>query len=89
MNNDLVYPEEKSHTHKATLTVCSDGPKGMISLKINWDPEITGSTVEELGYLPAAYQFIQDFIVPAINEAYMEWEVKPMMNLQPASEKRN
>ena len=87
MNEEL--PEELEYTHKAVLTVYSNGSNNMISVKVSWEPPITPEEIQEAGYLPASYQFIQDYMLPAIEEAYLEWEVKPMMMLESPSEYNN
>lgn len=77
------------YTHKATMTVFSNGPTKEISLRIKWDPDIEGVDIKELGYLPSSYQFIEEYILPAIEEAYMAWTVGPLLNAESPSEYNN
>lgn len=81
--------EEAEHTHKATITLYSNGPADMVSIKVQWEPDIQGVDIKELGYLPAAYQFVEAYMLPAIEEGYMDWEVSPMMMLESPSERKN
>lgn len=82
-------PEELDHTHKAVLTVYSNGPAKMVSIKIHWEPEMDGNEIVRLGYLPASYEFIQDYVLPIIEKAYMDWEVKPLLDLPSPSKWKN
>ena len=82
-------PEERVHTHKAVLTVYSNGDSNMISVKVNWDPKMDGDDVKALGYLPAAYGFVEDYLLPAIEEAYLEWEAGPLLNAESPSKWNN
>lgn len=80
----INIPEEKlPHTHKVTMTLYSNGPEEMVSVRVKWDPDVEGKHISEIGFLPAAYQFLQEFIVPAIEEGYMKWSGEPMILLQP------
>lgn len=76
---------EAPFTHKVTLTLSSDGPENMIQVKVHWEPDIEGKTIEEIGFLPASYQFMQEYILPAVEQGYMDWLVNPMMNIEPPS----
>jgi hypothetical protein len=84
-----IGTEETEHTHKATLTVYSNGKKEMISVKVQLEPDVEGVSIEELGYLPAAYQFMEEYIFPAIEAAYMDWQIKPMLALESPSKWNN
>jgi hypothetical protein len=86
---DVALEEERAHTHKAVLTVYSNGSSNMISVKVNWEPKIDQEAVEELGYLPAAYGFVEDYLLPAIEEAYLEWEAGPLLHAESPSKWTN
>lgn len=85
----VVPEEERVHTHKAVLTVYSNGSSNMISVKVNWEPRLTGEDVAELGYLPASYGFVEDYLLPAIEEAYLEWEAGPLLHAESPSKWNN
>ena len=82
---------EPTFTHKATLTVTSNEDNGEVHVKVTWTPDIDGAAIEALGYMPAAYNFIQTYVVPMLDEAYgrigipadaedweyPEWEITP------------
>lgn len=82
-------PEERAHTHKAILTVYSNGDNNMISVKVRWDPPMNEESIQELGYLPAAYGFVEDYLLPAIEEAYLEWEAGPLLHAESPSQWKN
>ena len=81
--------EEPTFTHKATLTVYSNGDDDMVSVKMVWDPDLTGMNIQDLGYLPASYQMVEEFLLPALEEAYMKSEVEPMMAMESPSQRKH
>lgn len=60
------------HTHKATLTVYSDEESPDVWIKVDWDPKLDKEAIVALGYMPAAYAFIQEHVVPMLEKAYRE-----------------
>jgi hypothetical protein len=76
---------EPEHTHKAIMTVYSNGPNDDISVQIKWDPDLGGIDISVLGYLPAAYQLIEAYILPALEEAYLSSEDVAMQRSPPTS----
>lgn len=74
-----------AYTHKATLQVFSNGQDNLISVRVFFDPDMEGTDVEKLGYFPAAYQFMGQFIVPAIEEGYLEWAAGPLYQMESPS----
>lgn len=58
--------------HKATLICTSVGDGDEVQVEVRWSPDIDGTGVEELGYLPASFRFLQDYILPALEVALME-----------------
>lgn len=90
MTNDKdVGAEEITYTHKATLTIYSNGPKEMVSVKVEFDPDVEGVSIQELGYLPASYKLMEEYVFPAVEEAKFEWEIKPMLALESPSKYNN
>lgn len=81
--------KEQPYTHKAVMTVTSNGDDNAVAVSIKWDPNIDGVGIQELGYLPASYQMIEQYILPALEEAYLEWELDPMMKLDSPSKYDN
>lgn len=77
------------HTHKAIMTVYSNADDPTVSVRVEWEPDVTSKVVEDLGYLPASSQFIQQYVLPAIEEAYMANEVEPMLALESPSKRVN
>lgn len=59
-------------THTAVLICTSIGAGEDVQVEVRWNPDIEGEDVEELGYLPASYKFIQDYILPALENALLE-----------------
>lgn len=66
----MSKPEIPPHTHKATLSIFSSDDNSDVWIRLEWDPPMTGEDVTELGYMPAAYDFVQEYIVPALDAAY-------------------
>lgn len=89
MTDEVELTEEREHTHKAILTVYSNGNSNMISVKVNWEPKLEGDDIVALGYLPAAYAFVEDYLLPAIDEAYLEWEAGPLLHADSPSRYNN
>jgi hypothetical protein len=77
--------EEIKHTHKVTLTAYSDGPEESVNITVKWDPDLEGVDIEALGYLPASFEFLQKFILPAIDAAFQEYVEDPMMAIESPS----
>ncbi len=89
VNKDVGFPEEIVHTHKATITVFSNGENEMITVRVSFAPDMDGADIEALGYEPAAFGFVQDYIIPAIDEAQLEWEAGPLLELPSPSRYNN
>lgn len=76
MTGDPVF------THRATMTISSNEAGEDVHVKVVWAPDIDGAAIEALGYMPAAYRFVQQYLVPALEEAYNssgypEWDITP------------
>lgn len=63
---------EPAFTHKATVTFTSDGINDDVAIKIEWSPDLDGQDITKIGYLPASYQFVQQYVLPMIEDAFME-----------------
>lgn len=59
-------------THKAVLTLTSVGRSDDVEVSIQWEPVMNREDLQKLGYLPAAFQFIQTYILPALESAATE-----------------
>lgn len=86
---ETVNLEEVSFTHKTVVTVYSNGDSEMVSVKVELEPDMTGEDIEQLGYMPAAYTMLEDYLYPAIQQAKLEWEENPIRNAIPASNSIN
>lgn len=73
-----------NHTHKATLTIYSDSVDPDVWIQLEWDPQITGADIQQLGYLPAAFGFVQEHVVPMLDNAYSKTQDE-LANAEPAS----
>lgn len=58
--------------HTAVLICSSIGDSEDVQVEVRWSPDMEGSDVEELGYLPASFRFLQDYILPALEQAMVE-----------------
>lgn len=83
---ELKIPE---HTHKVTVTLYSKNDEKGVWLSASWEPDVDGADIEALGYIPASYLFMQEYIAPAIEEGYFQWSVDPMTVMESPSDTRN
>lgn len=81
--------EKVPFTHRAIITICSNGPEPEVNITVAFDPDQEGKTIEQLGYLPACFELVQDYIVPAINRAYMDWAMNPLLQMESPSDYDN
>lgn len=58
-------------THKATITISSEGPSPSVHVDLDWTPDLDEFDPRELGYMPAAFQFLQDHILPILERAML------------------
>jgi hypothetical protein len=56
-------------THKATITISSEGPSPSVHVELDWSPELDKFDPRELGYTPAAFQFLEAHILPILERA--------------------
>lgn len=76
-------------THKATFKVFSNGNDGMVSVRVFFDPPMEGKDFKELGYFPPAFQFMEEFIIPAIEQGWEEWAAGPLYSMESPSQYDN
>lgn len=59
-------------THTVTVAIGSNNDSPDIYIAISSSPEMSGESVDKNnGHIPAAWDFVNDVIVPAIEEAIM------------------
>lgn len=81
--------ENFPHTHAAVMTIASSGEDNNVAVEIRWEPELEGTEVEDLGYLPASYKFVQAYVMPMLEEVFMNEEYPELQELNPDSSTRN
>lgn len=52
-------------THRATITVTSQEDDPEVRLEVKWEPTIDGEDIEDQGYIPAAYHFVESVLIAA------------------------
>lgn len=57
---------------QVSLVCTSVADDDNVQVEVKWSPDMEGTDIEELGYLPASYRFLQDHILPALTEAFLE-----------------
>lgn len=62
--------DKDNTTYTATIIISSTGKNNDVSLSIEWSPELNKQEIDNIGFLPASFQFVEEFIVPALEEAY-------------------
>ena len=70
MTSELQSSGDNKYT--AVLLCSSIGDSEDVQVEIRWSPDMEGTDVQKLGYLPASYRFLQDFILPALETAFTE-----------------
>ena len=71
MSQEVRTVTEPTYTHKATVTITSDGINDDVAISIKWDPDLEGANISQLGYLPSSYQFVQQYVLPMLEDAWM------------------
>lgn len=89
MDEQITPFEEVVHTHKAIITIISNEDTPEVRVKVSWEPDLDGKSITEIGYIPAAYDFVQEYMLPAIEQAFMDWESDPMMLADSPSKRIN
>ena len=72
------------HTHKAILSIYSNEGDPDVWIRIDWDPSMTGEDIERLGYMPSAFKFVHQYVVPMLDSAYAE-TLDGLADAEPAS----
>lgn len=63
-------------THKAVIEVYSTLDSPEVHMEVKWEPTIDGEDIEDQGYIPAAYQFVQQVLLTAevVSDGLMDIE---------------
>lgn len=75
--------EEVSYV--VTMTLTSIGKDEDVAVQIRMNPDLAGVNIQELGFLPASFKFLETYIMPALNEAYVESEVADLLDAESPS----
>ena len=59
-------------THKVVITIGSTNDTEDVGVQIKLDPEMTGADYDTLGYQPAAHKFLEMFVLPMLENIYMQ-----------------
>lgn len=59
-------------THKVIITLGSEGRAEDVGVQIVLDPALTGDDIQALGYKPASLEFLDRFILPVLENIYMQ-----------------
>lgn len=59
-------------THKVVVTIGSTDDSEDVGVQIKLDPEMTGQEYEALGYQPASHKFLEMFVLPMLENIYMQ-----------------
>lgn len=49
----------ESPTHEVTVTVQSRLDEPAVAVEVKWRPLLSDEEIQEMGYIPASYQFVQ------------------------------
>lgn len=52
-------------THKVVVEVSSFEDSPEVHMEVRWEPSLEGKDIEEQGYVPAAYLFVQRCLLAA------------------------
>lgn len=52
-------------THQVTVVVTSHEDSPEVHMEVKWEPAIGGQEIEDQGYIPAAYLFVQNCLLAA------------------------
>lgn len=61
-------------THKLHITVSSVDDEPDTYVSVHFDPPLTGEEIEQLGYKPASYIFLDKYVMPMFEQAYADDE---------------
>ena len=60
-----------STTHKVIITLGSTNDVEDVGVEIKLDPVMQGADYTELGYQPASHKFLEQFILPMLENIYL------------------
>ena len=63
-------------THKVTVVVTSNADDPDVHMDVQWEPLLSAEQVAEMGYIPAAYQFIETVLTTAVWMAQGQAEIE-------------
>lgn len=75
--------------HKCVLTISSEGNDPGVHVELEWSPDLDKFDPRELGYTPAAFQFLERHILPILERAMLMSEYGELVDAEPASERIN
>lgn len=81
--------DDPEYTHLVTMKISSNEDSPDIALKVSWSPNLVGADIETLGYYPAAFQFMEKYILPALEAAYLRSEFAELLSSEPPSDSIN
>lgn len=70
-------------THEATLVFRSNNDDTGVQVEMNWSPLLTGEDYKALGYQPASHTFIERWVLPMLEEAFMHTNHPELMEDPP------
>ena len=81
--------EYKNTEFKVIIILSSTGPDNMVSLEVKYEPNMEGKDIPKLGFMPASYNFVEKYVVPALEEGINEWVTEPLMDWDSPSQYNN
>lgn len=63
-------------SHRVTVVVDSYMDSPEVSVEIKWEPELTDAEIAEMGYLPAAYRFVEATLISAVFMSQGDTEIE-------------
>ena len=74
---------------KVIVEISSREETDDVFLKVRFDPDLTRTDVEQLGYYPASYLVLDKYIMPAIEKAFGDAEETEFVEMAPANTRLN
>lgn len=71
--------------HRATITISSTDDKPEVEVEVDWEPGFDDMDPRELGYTPAAFAVMQEYIVPVLEKLYLESNYAEILSDSPSS----
>lgn len=60
------------YTHEVVMRIRSVGAAGNTEVMVEWNPDLSGDGYKELGYQPPCHKFVERYILPMLEEAFMQ-----------------